>query len=118
VGVRAMIDRAVAENSNLILDGVSIVPGMVGTARYATQAEVIFLVVATLDAGAFRSRFAARGRDARARPTHHYLENLDAILHIRSASWSSPISTLDLSSRSFDRSVSSIPQRPDAAPKG
>jgi 2-phosphoglycerate kinase len=110
VGVRAMIDRAVAENSNLILDGVSIVPGMVGTDRYANHAEVIFLVVATLDAAAFRSRFAARGRDARARPTHHYLENLEAILRIQehflelADAHDVPI----VNNESFDRSVLSI----------
>jgi 2-phosphoglycerate kinase len=110
VGVRAMIDRAVAENSNLILDGVSIVPGMVGTSRYAGQAEVVFLVVATLDASAFRSRFAARGRDARARPTHHYLENLEAILSIQEHF----LELADLhdvpivNNESFDRSVLSI----------
>ncbi len=110
VGVRAMIDRAVAENSNLILDGVSIVPGMVGTSRYAAQAEVIFLVVATLDAAAFRNRFAARGRDARARPPHHYLENLDAILRIQEHF----LELADLhdvpivNNESFDRSVLSI----------
>jgi 2-phosphoglycerate kinase len=110
VGVSAMIDRAVAESSNLILDGVSIVPGLVETSRHAGQAEVIFLVVATLDAGAFRSRFAARGRAARARPPHHYLENLDAILHIQEHF----LELADLhdvpivNNESFDRSVLSI----------
>lgn len=83
VGVRAMIDRAVAENSSMILDGVSIVPGLLDLADYADRAHVIFLVVANLSPDSFRSRFSARARDAAGRPPHRYLENLDAILKIQ-----------------------------------
>jgi 2-phosphoglycerate kinase len=83
VGVRAMIERAIAENTSLILDGVSIVPGILGVERYREQADIIFLVVATLEESAFRSRFATRGREARARPPHQYLENLEAILRVQ-----------------------------------
>jgi 2-phosphoglycerate kinase len=83
VGVRAMIERAIAENTSLILDGVSIVPGILGVERYREQADIIFLVVATLEESAFRSRFATRGRAARSRPPHQYLENLEAILRVQ-----------------------------------
>lgn len=83
VGVRAMMDRAVAENASLILDGVSIVPGMIDVAKYAERAHVIFLVVTTLSADTFRARFAARGRDASARAPHRYLEHLEPILRIQ-----------------------------------
>jgi 2-phosphoglycerate kinase len=79
VGVRAMLDRAVAENSSQILDGVSIVPGIVDLAPYAESAHVIFLVVATLDERAFRDRFESRARTSN-RPQHRYLEHFDAIL--------------------------------------
>ncbi len=58
-------------------------PGILGVERYREQADIIFLVVASLDASAFRSRFAARGRAAASRPPHQYLENLDAILRIQ-----------------------------------
>jgi 2-phosphoglycerate kinase len=110
VGVRAMIERAIAENTSLILDGVSIVPGITGVDRYGEQADVIFLVVATLEEGAFRSRFAARGESARSRPPHHYLEHLPAILHIQehflelADFYHVPI----VDNESFDRSVLSI----------
>jgi 2-phosphoglycerate kinase len=83
VGVRAMMDRAVAENTSMILDGVSVVPGILDLQSYAEVAHVIFLVVTTLDEEAFRSRFAARARDAALRPPHRYLESLDAILRIQ-----------------------------------
>jgi 2-phosphoglycerate kinase len=83
VGVRAMIERAIAENTHLILDGVSILPGMIDPAEYRNEAHVIFLAVATLDAEAFRGRFESRGREAKQRPPHRYLENLEAILRIQ-----------------------------------
>ena len=83
VGVRAMMDRAVAENSSTILDGVSVIPGLVDLEAYGEVAHVIFLLVATLDEEAFRNRFAARARDTARRPPHRYLENLDAILRIQ-----------------------------------
>jgi 2-phosphoglycerate kinase len=110
VGVRAMMDRAVAENSSLIIDGVSLVPGLIDLASYQDRAHVIFLIVATLDPEAFASRFAARAREAAERPPHRYLENLDAILRIQDY-------LLELAEQngvpivdnvSFDRSVTSI----------
>jgi 2-phosphoglycerate kinase len=82
VGVRAMLDRAVSENTSLILDGVSIVPGLLDLGAYRETAHVIFLVVATLDEAAFRARFEQRARESR-RPPHRYLENMDAILRIQ-----------------------------------
>jgi 2-phosphoglycerate kinase len=110
VGVRAIIDRAVAENTSIIIDGVSLVPGLLDVASYKDRAHVIFLVVATLDAEAFATRFANRAREAAERPTHRYLENLEAILRIQDY-------LLDLAEQhgvpivdnvSFDRSVTSI----------
>jgi 2-phosphoglycerate kinase len=83
VGVRASIDRAVAENASLVLDGVSIVPGLLDIAPYADVADVVFLVVATLDEDAFRSRFSTRVQGGQRRPSDRYLENLDAILRIQ-----------------------------------
>lgn len=83
VGVRAMMDRAVSENQHMILDGVSIVPGLVDLEAYAEHAHVIFLLVACLDEEAFRTRFAARARETAHRPPHRYLENLEAILRIQ-----------------------------------
>jgi len=82
VGVRAMLDRAVAENTSLILDGVSIVPGLLDLSPYAEKAHVISLVVATLDVAAFRARFEQRARESRRAP-HRYLENMEAILRIQ-----------------------------------
>jgi 2-phosphoglycerate kinase len=83
VGVRAMVERSIAENTHMILDGVSILPGLFDPERYANDAHVIFLAVATLDPAAYQGRFEARARVAARRAPHRYLENLDAILRIQ-----------------------------------
>jgi 2-phosphoglycerate kinase len=83
VGVRASMDRAVAENASMVIDGVSIVPGLIDLDAYAGLAEVIFLVVATLDPESYANRFAARAADESRRGAHRYLEHLDAILRVQ-----------------------------------
>ena len=83
VGVRATIDRAIGENTNLVLDGVSLVPGLVDFEAYRGAAEVIFVVVATLDEERFGERFSSRGEVERRRGPHRYLEHLDEILRIQ-----------------------------------
>jgi 2-phosphoglycerate kinase len=83
IGVRAMMDRAVEENTSMILEGVSVVPGLIDLAHYAEQAHVVFLLVASLDEAALRNRFTARAQQTARRPAQRYLENLDAILKIQ-----------------------------------
>jgi 2-phosphoglycerate kinase len=83
VGVRASIDRAISENASTVLDGVSIVPGMIDLDAYSELADVIFLVVATLDPEAYAVRFEQRAEGQVRRAAHRYLENLDAILAIQ-----------------------------------
>ena len=83
VGIRAMIDRAVEENTSLILDGVSLVPGLIDIDAYRDVAHVIFLVVARLDEAAFRNHFIERGKRQRRRGTQRYVDRLDAILKIQ-----------------------------------
>ena len=110
VGIRASLERAVNENASLVMDGVSIVPGLIDLESFSEIADVIFLVVGTLDEDAFSNRFAARAAEAKDRPPHRYLENLDSILQIQDH-------FLELAERfevpivdniSFDRSVQLI----------
>ena len=83
VGVRASMDRAIAENASLVLDGVSIVPGLIDLEAYVDKADLIFLLVSTLDEEAFANRFVSRAAGAKQRAPHRYLENLDGILAIQ-----------------------------------
>jgi 2-phosphoglycerate kinase len=107
VGVRASMDRALSENASLVLDGVSLVPGLIDLGAYAERAHVIFLIVATVDEEALRERFAARAEHERGRAPRRYLENFDSIVAIQDY-------LLELADRydvpivdnvSFDRSV-------------
>ena len=66
-----------------IIDDEFTTPGLIDPTAYEGLAHVIFLVVAALDEDAFRSRFAARGKDAGRRPPHRYVENLDSIQRIQ-----------------------------------
>ena len=83
VGVRAMIDRAIDENTSLIIDGVSLVPGLIDWDAYKDRAHIIFLVVARLDEEAFRSHFISREERQKRRGAQRYVQNLDAILEIQ-----------------------------------
>lgn len=83
IGVKAMMARAVDENTSMILEGVSIVPGLIDPDDWRGSAHVIFLAVATLEDEAFEGRFAKRDRGGGHRQKHRYLENLDSILRIQ-----------------------------------
>lgn len=83
VGIRAALDRSVAETANLVIDGVSIVPGIIDTAAYEGDAHVIFLMIATLDESSLRRRFVSRATGQRRRMAHRYLENIEGILSIQ-----------------------------------
>jgi len=82
VGIRASLDRAIEENASMVMDGVALVPGMLDLDAYRDRAEVIVLVVALVDEGAFSDRFAQRAKGSKRGP-HRYLDNLDAILRIQ-----------------------------------
>ncbi len=82
VGVRAMIERAIAENTSMVIDGVSIVPGLLDFHRYHQDAHIVFLLVANLDEQAYRRRFEARAQSSQRAP-HRYLRNLKSILRIQ-----------------------------------
>jgi len=83
VGVRAMIERAIDENTSMILDGVSLVPGLIDLEAYAADAHIIYLVVARMDEDSFRNHFIARGKRQLHRNATRYVENLDGILEIQ-----------------------------------
>jgi 2-phosphoglycerate kinase len=83
VGVRASMDRAVLENASLILDGVSLAPGLIDLESYLDLADVFFVMVSLLDEEGFENRFATRATSAKGRVPHRYVKNLDSILRIQ-----------------------------------
>jgi 2-phosphoglycerate kinase len=82
VGAEALIRRAVAENTDLILEGAPLVPGFVDPADFK-DAFVVQFVIAVDDAEAHRSHFLARAHDNRSRPSDRYLEFFDNIRKIQ-----------------------------------
>ncbi len=82
VGAQALIRRAVAENTDLILEGAHLVPGFIDPAEF-TDAFVVQFVIAVDDVEAHRSHFLARAHDNRSRPSDRYLEFFDNIRKIQ-----------------------------------
>jgi 2-phosphoglycerate kinase len=83
VGVRAILDRAIEESTSLVLDGVSLVPGLIDLDYYRQNAHVYFLLVGRLDEEAFRNHFVARAERQRHRNANRYVERMDEIMKIQ-----------------------------------
>jgi 2-phosphoglycerate kinase len=82
VGAEALIRRAVAESTDLIVEGAHLVPGFVDPAEF-TDALVVQFIIAVDDAEAHRSHFLARSHDNRSRPSDRYLDFFDNIRKIQ-----------------------------------
>ena len=79
VGVEALVDRAVAEGTDLIVEGAHVVPGFIDLDRFAGRAVVVPIVVTVDDEELHRSHFVIRGREVRNRPSERYLDLFDNI---------------------------------------
>jgi len=83
VGVSALLDRAVEENTSMLIEGVNQLPSVLDLDRYRQDAHVISLTVATLDLDAYRARFHTRAATARERTAERYLEHFEEIRAIQ-----------------------------------
>jgi 2-phosphoglycerate kinase len=79
VGIDALIQRAIDEGTDLILEGAHIVPGFLDYSRFKGKAVVVPLVVTVDEPGLHRSHFLQRAREARNRPSERYLDLFDNI---------------------------------------
>jgi 2-phosphoglycerate kinase len=82
VGAQALMRRAVAENTDLILEGAHLVPGFFDPAEFA-GAFVVQFVISVDDPDAHRAHFMARSHDNRSRPSDRYLDFFDNIRKIQ-----------------------------------
>ncbi len=78
VGVRAVVERAIAENMSIVIEGVHLHPGLVPFSDLEGSAYQISLVLGTLNKEAHRSRFLARSRTG-PRLAERYLESFSSI---------------------------------------
>lgn len=82
VGVRAVVERAIAENMSIVVEGVHLLPPIVPFADLEDQAFQIPIMLATPDVDIHRARFLARGRISNRRGDR-YLHNFAAIRAIQ-----------------------------------
>jgi 2-phosphoglycerate kinase len=79
VGIDALIQRAIDEGTDLILEGAHLVPGFLDYSRFKGKAVVVPLVVTVDEPDVHRSHFLQRAREARNRPSERYLDLFDNI---------------------------------------
>ncbi len=79
VGIEALVQRAVGEGTDLIVEGAHLVPGFLDYTRFAGRAVVVPMVVTVDDEESHRSHFAKRARETRSRPSERYLDFFDNI---------------------------------------
>ena len=78
VGIRAVVERAIAENLSIVVEGVHVHPALMPFADLEGSAFQVPLILATLDEEAHRTRFLGRGRTSR-RKAERYLESFSSI---------------------------------------
>lgn len=82
VGAQALIDRAIQEGTDMILEGAHLVPGFLSSMD-SDGAVIVPLLVTIDDEELHRSHFYARGRDSRGRGGDRYLGNFKKIRRIQ-----------------------------------
>ena len=83
VGIRAVIDRAIEEHVNLVVDGVHLLPDVSNLDDYAGRAILIRANLYISDPQLYAERFRARNAEAAERPQHRYLEHLEEISQLQ-----------------------------------
>ncbi|HJR46338.1 MAG TPA: 2-phosphoglycerate kinase [Actinomycetota bacterium] len=82
VGAQALIDRAIAEGTDMILEGAHLVPGFLEKVE-SDQAVIVPLLVTIDDEELHRSHFYRRGRDSGLRGQERYLNAFKKIRKIQ-----------------------------------
>jgi len=83
VGIRALIERAVVERTNFIIEGAHVVPGIVDE-KFSKDAFVVQLMLSVTDEQEHRSHFEIREVETEgARPFSKYIENFENIRKIQ-----------------------------------
>lgn len=83
-GLRGLIERAIMEGTDLVVEGVHMVPGLFAEERetWAKNAIICQGVLAVPDQDTHRSHFLARAEQARKRSAHRYLDAFDEVRSI------------------------------------
>jgi 2-phosphoglycerate kinase len=82
VGITALIDRAVTEGTDVIIEGAHVVPGFIKPDAMG-DAVIVHLVVGVDDEELHRSHFFVRAHETRTRPQERYLTHFGNIRKIQ-----------------------------------
>ena len=82
VGAQALIDRAIEEGTDMVLEGAHLVPGFLEKID-TDEAVIVPLLVTVDDEDLHRSHFYVRNREARNRPGDRYLQSFKNIRRIQ-----------------------------------
>jgi 2-phosphoglycerate kinase len=83
VGINALIERAAAEGTSIVIEGAHIVPGFFETDAHADRILAVPFVVGVDDEDRHRSHFAARENAVAARPATRYVEGFEGIRRLQ-----------------------------------
>ncbi|HET7481909.1 MAG TPA: hypothetical protein VFK89_03520, partial [Actinomycetota bacterium] len=82
VGAQALIDRAIAEGTDMILEGAHLVPGFLESVE-SDEAVIVPLLISVEDEELHKSHFYRRGRDTSKRDGDRYLNAFKKIRRIQ-----------------------------------
>lgn len=83
VGVHALIERAVTEGTDVIIEGAHLVPGFIDPKEFDGKAVIVQVVIQVEDEDLHRSHFFVRAHDTRSRPVERYLAHFANIRKIQ-----------------------------------
>ena len=83
VGVNALIERAVTEGTDIIIEGAHLVPGFIHPEAVAKKSVIVQAIIQVEEEDLHRSHFYVRASDSRARPVQRYLTHFANIRKIQ-----------------------------------
>ncbi len=84
VGAEAVLNRALKERVSLILEGIHIMPTLLGKIPQSSDATVVMIMLAVLKQGQLKKQIRGRGDKVPGRRAKRYLQNFDQIWSIQS----------------------------------
>jgi 2-phosphoglycerate kinase len=81
VGVSHVVERAIIEQTDMIVEGVHLVPGVMRLPA-SSEAITVPIMLHVADVDVHRSHLSGRSQDVSSRPQHRYLQHFDSIRRI------------------------------------
>jgi 2-phosphoglycerate kinase len=110
VGVNALIERAAAEGTSLIIEGAHVVPGFIDLGSHEERIVAVPVLLGVDDEDRHLTHFAARENAIESRPAERYIEgfaNIRRIQHyVRSQALSHDVPMIP--NYSFDQSIAAL----------